>query len=66
MAANSVYAAAEIAAEFVFEYMEQEMGAEMEDCIAPACEVYKRITGEELDVEGVLGVEPYDEEDNDY
>lgn len=46
------------AAEFMEHWME-ELGAEQEDCIDAAKQIYEHLTGEELDVE-LLG---WDEED---
>jgi len=60
MAAKSVIEAAEIAAEFMFRHMEVYIGGEFEDCINPAKDIYYAITGQELDVNGQLGI---DEED---
>lgn len=59
MAAKSVREAAEIAAEFMYHHME-ENGGEFEDCINPAKDIYMAITGEELDVEGQLGIDESD------
>lgn len=61
MAAKSVIEAAEIAAEFMFHHMDECIGAEFEDCINPTKDIYHAITGQELDVNGQLGID-----ENDY
>ena len=55
MKANTVQQAAEMAADFIFHFME-EMGSEKNDAINAASQIYKYITDTSLDVEGVLGV----------
>lgn len=60
MAARSVREAAEIAAEFMYHHMEETICGEFEDCINPAKDIYMAITGEELDVEGQLGIDEGD------
>ena len=60
MAAKSVKEAAEMAAEFMYRHMEEAIGGEFEDCINPAKDIYALITGEELDIEGQLGLDAED------
>ena len=48
--------AGEIAANYMFNFMEEEQGAEPEDCLNAAKNIYKHFTNEELNVEKVLGI----------
>lgn len=58
--AKTVEEAAEIAADFIYNYM-YELGAEREDCEDAAHDIYYTITGEHLDVEDFFGLEDDDE-----
>lgn len=55
MSATSVKGAAEIAADYLY-HLFDELGAGEQEGIDHAAELYQLITGEEMDVEGVLGV----------
>ena len=62
MAAKTVKEAAEMAADFIY-HLYDDLGAEECEGIEQAQAVYHLITGEELDVEGVLGVSLEDNEE---
>ena len=60
MAAKSILGAAEIAADWVFHFLE-EMGEYEDACVQSASDVYKAISGQKMNVEDILGIEGYDD-----
>ena len=53
---SAEYEIAESAADYMYHH-EEEGGAEQEDCINAARDIYRYLTGEELDVEAVFGLD---------
>ena len=59
MEAKTVEQAAEMAADLMIHFM-YELGSESRDADNAASDIYEYITGKQLDVENVLGVDPDD------
>lgn len=58
--ANTVLEAAEIAAEYIYHFL-YHSGAEVEDCLNEASNIYTQITGEELNAREYFGFDEDDE-----
>ena len=60
---KTVKEAAEVAANYMYDYYDNVICGEQKEGIEFACDIYKTITGEDMDVEAVLGIDPNDMED---
>lgn len=47
---------AERAAEYMYHFMLEELGSDETDAINAASDIYQFLTGEDFDVEGILGL----------
>jgi hypothetical protein len=53
---------AERAAEYMYHFMLEELGSDETDAINAASDIYQFLTGEDFDVEGILGLELEEDE----